>query len=175
LQDATGLTLAHEKRFNAEVGRLPAAAGRFGNGAAPRVMRPAVYMNLSGQAIAPLAAFYRIPPRQILVVHDELDLAPGVARIKRGGGHGGHNGLRDLIAKLGNGDFLRLRIGIGHPGPGAKCAVSSYVLGRPDAGDRALIDRAIGEALEVLDEVIAGNFDAAMKRLHTAPPPRGRE
>lgn len=166
LQAAGGLTLASEKRFNAELG------GITRNGRAVRVMAPATFMNLSGRAVAPLAAFYRIPPPRILVVHDELDLAPGSARLKRGGGHGGHNGLRDIIERLGSGDFMRLRIGIGHPGPGAKCAVSSYVLGQPDAGDRALIDRAIGDALEVLDEVIAGNVDAAMRRLHTASPPR---
>lgn len=167
LQAATGLTLAHEKRFNAEVGRLPAGTA----GAGPRVMTPAVFMNLSGRAVAPLAAFYRIPPPQILVVHDELDLAPGVARIKRGGGHGGHNGLRDLIAKLGGGDFLRLRIGIGHPGPTAKQEVSSFVLGKPDAAERARIDAAIDSALEVIDALIAGEVDAAMKQLHTADAP----
>lgn len=170
LQAATGLTLAHEKRFNAEVGRLPAAGGD-GVGAGPRVMTPAVFMNLSGQSVAPLAAFYRIPPPQILVVHDELDLAPGVARIKRGGGHGGHNGLRDLIAKLGGGDFLRLRIGIGHPGPTAKQEVSSFVLGKPDTADRAHIDQAIERALGVIDALIAGEVDAAMKQLHTADAP----
>jgi len=169
LQAARGLTLASHQRFNAELG------GITGNGRTVRVMAPATFMNRSGQAVAPLAAFYRIPPPHILVVHDELDLAPGSARLKRGGGHGGHNGLRDIINRLGSGDFMRLRIGIGHPGPGAKCEVSSYVLGQPDAADRALIDRAIAEALQVLDEVIAGQWEAAMKRLHSALPPRGRE
>ncbi|MDD9854587.1 MAG: aminoacyl-tRNA hydrolase [Gammaproteobacteria bacterium] len=167
LQAETGLTLAREKRFNAEVGRLPGPAGRAGGNPAVRVMTPATFMNLSGQAVAPLASFYRIPPAQILVVHDELDLAPGVARLKRGGGHGGHNGLRDLIARLGGGDFLRLRIGIGHPGPGGKQEVSSYVLGKPDAAERALIDSAIDRALQVLDTVLSGDVDAAMHKLHT--------
>lgn len=167
LQAATGLTLAPEKRFKAEVGRLPGGAGAGG----PRVMTPAVFMNLSGQAVAPLAAFYRIPTAQILVVHDELDLAPGVARIKRGGGHGGHNGLRDLIAQLGGGDFLRLRLGIGHPGPTAQQEVSSYVLGQPDAADCARIDHAIDRALEVLDALIAGEVEAAMRQLHSADAP----
>ncbi|MDD9883177.1 MAG: aminoacyl-tRNA hydrolase [Gammaproteobacteria bacterium] len=166
LQAETGLTLAREKRFNAEVGRLPGPAGRAGN-PAPRVILPATFMNLSGQAVAPLASFYRIPPAQILVVHDELDLAPGVARLKRGGGHGGHNGLRDIIARLGGGDFLRLRIGIGHPGPGGKQEVSSYVLGKPDPAERARIDSAIDRALQVLDTVLSGDVDAAMHKLHT--------
>ncbi|MDD9810643.1 MAG: aminoacyl-tRNA hydrolase [Gammaproteobacteria bacterium] len=169
LQAETGLTLAREKRFNAEVGRLPGAAARAGTDGNPavRVILPATFMNLSGQAIAPLASFYRIPPAQILVVHDELDLAPGVARLKRGGGHGGHNGLRDLIARLGGGDFLRLRIGIGHPGPGGKQEVSSYVLGKPDPAERARIDSAIDRALQVLDTVLGGDVDAAMHKLHT--------
>jgi len=167
LQAATGLTLAREKRFNAEVGRLPGPAGRADGNPAPRVMMPATFMNLSGQAVAPLASFYRISPAQILVVHDELDLAPGVARLKRGGGHGGHNGLRDLIARLGGGDFLRLRIGIGHPGPGGKQEVSSYVLGKPDPAERARIDSAIDRALQVLDTVLSGDVDAAMHKLHT--------
>ena len=167
LQAETGLTLAREKRFNAEVGRLPGAAGRAGGNPAVRVILPATFMNLSGQAVAPLASFYRISPAQILVVHDELDLAPGVARLKRGGGHGGHNGLRDLIARLGGGDFLRLRIGIGHPGPGGKQEVSSYVLGKPDPAERARIDSAIDRALQVLDTVLSGDVDAAMHKLHT--------
>lgn len=159
LQARTGLQLAREKRFNAEVGRLP--------GGGPRVMLPATFMNLSGQAVAPVAAFFRIPRAQILVVHDELDLAPGVARIKCGGGHGGHNGLRDLIARLGGADFLRLRIGIGHPGPASKQEVASFVLDKPDAADRARIDAAINSALDVVDALIAGEVDAATKRLHT--------
>lgn len=163
LQARAGLELAREKRFNADVGRLP--------GGGPRVILPATFMNLSGQAVAPLAAFYRIPRAQILVVHDELDLAPGVARIKCGGGHGGHNGLRDLIARLGGADFLRLRIGIGHPGPASKQEVASYVLDKPDENDRARIACAIDAALEVLDALIAGEIDAAMKRLHTADAP----
>ncbi len=159
LQSSLGFRLACEKRFRAEVGRVNVG------GRVVRVMAPATFMNLSGQAVAPLAAFYRIPPAQILVVHDELDLAPGVVRLKVCGGHGGHNGLRDIASKLGSGDFTRLRIGIGHPG--ANRDVSGYVLSKPDAHDRTLIDDAIARALEVLDQVVAGNLDTAMTRLHS--------
>jgi len=162
LQDSAGFELRREKRFDAEVGRLVGVAG---GGA--RVMTPSTFMNLSGQSVASLASFYRIPRAQILVIHDELDLAPGVARLKRGGGHGGHNGLRDIIARLGGADFLRLRIGIGHPGPTAKQAVASYVLDQPAATDRELIDAAIARALDVVDQLIAGEVDAATKQLHT--------
>ncbi len=158
LQAAKGFRLAVESRFKAEVG------GFTVDGRTVRVMAPATLMNLSGQAVAPLAAFYRIPPGQILVIHDELDLAPGAVRLKASGGHGGHNGLRDLIARLGSRDFPRLRIGIGHPGP--ERDVSAYVLNRPDAGDQLRIEKATARALDVLDDVIAGNFDAAMTRLH---------
>ena len=159
LQSSRGFPLAHEKRFKAECGSVTV------NGTRVRVMAPDTLMNLSGQAVAPLSAFYRIPPEQILVVHDELDLAPGDARLKMSGGHGGHNGLRDIIARLGSRDFLRLRIGIGHPGPNRD--VSAYVLSKPEAHDQPLIEKAMENSLEVLDLVIAGNFNAAMTQLHT--------
>jgi len=163
LQARDGFTLTHEKRFDAEVGRLP--------GAGARVMTSATFMNLSGRPVAAMAAFYRIARAQILVVHDELDLAPGVARIKRGGGHGGHNGLRDVIAHLGGADFMRLRIGVGHPGPTSKQAVASYVLAKPAAAERENIDAAIARALGVIDKIIDGEVDAATKQLHTADAP----
>ena len=159
LQFSLGFRLANEKRFKAECGGVTV------NGHMVRVMAPDTMMNLSGQAVAPLSAFYRIPPEQILVVHDELDLAPGDVRLKMSGGHGGHNGLRDIVARLGSRDFLRLRIGIGHPGPNRD--VSGYVLNQPDAHDQLRIEKAIERALEVLDQVIAGNLDAAMTRLHS--------
>ncbi len=162
LQFLRGFQLANEKRFKAEVG------GVVINSSTVRVMAPDTLMNLSGRAVAPMAAFYRIAPEQILVVHDELDLAPGCARLKMSGGHGGHNGLRDIIAALGSRDFLRLRIGIGHPGPNRD--VSAYVLSRPNTHDKMLIEQAIERALEVLDEVVAGNIDAAMSRLHGKSP-----
>jgi len=131
-----------------------------------RLQKPLEFMNRSGRPVASLAAFYRIPRDAILVVHDDLDLPPGTVRLKQDGGHGGHNGLRDLIPSLGGNDFPRLRFGIGHPGH--RDDVVGYVL-RPAARDeRAAIDAAIAAALQVLPDIIAGNLDAAMKELHTA-------
>ncbi len=116
-------------------------------------------------AVASLAAFYRIARSCILVVHDDLDLPPGTVRLKRGGGHGGHNGLRDLIPKLGGNDFLRLRIGIGHPGH--RDDVVGYVLKPAPHDEQAAIDAAIDAALGVLPDIVAGRLDKAMKELHT--------
>lgn len=131
-----------------------------------RLLIPTTYMNVSGQAVAPFAHFYRIAPERILVVHDELDLPPGTAKLKQGGGHGGHNGLRDIISKLGNNaNFGRLRIGIGHPGSADK--VSGYVLGKAPASEQRLIDEAIDEALAVLPDLISGHSNKAMNRLHS--------
>ena len=158
LDTAYGIPMAAEKRWKAIVG------GGVIGGRSVRIMLPQTMMNLSGQAVAPLAAFYRISPAQILVVHDELDLPPGCIRLKRSGGHGGHNGLRDLISRLGGGDFPRLRIGIGHPG--GEREVSGYVLGKPPASDAAQIDDAIDRGVAVIDDIVAGEFDAAMNRLH---------
>jgi len=152
--------LAREARFHAEVGGARIA------GRALRVMLPGTFMNMSGGAIAPLAAFYRIAPREILVVHDEIDLPPGAARLKRGGGHGGHNGLRDITERLGSSDFARLRIGVGRPQPA--CDVSAYVLSPPGADDLAQIESAMERALDALGDVLAGEFDSAMAKLHTA-------
>jgi PTH1 family peptidyl-tRNA hydrolase len=129
------------------------------------LQKPMTYMNHSGQAAAALARFYKISPDSILVVHDELDLPPGQARLKQGGGHGGHNGLRDLHAQLGTPDYLRLRIGIGHPGNSAQ--VTGFVLGKPPASERELIVQAIDQAREVLPLVAAGDLQKAMNRLHS--------
>jgi PTH1 family peptidyl-tRNA hydrolase len=128
------------------------------------LQKPMTYMNRSGQAAAALARFYKIAPESILVVHDELDLAPGQARLKQGGGHGGHNGLRDLHSQLGTPDYLRLRIGIGHPGHASQ--VTGYVLGKPPASERELIVMAIAQAREVLPLVVAGELQKAMNQLH---------
>lgn len=176
LQHSLGFSLASEKRYNAEVGQvnLDSLGGRV-----LRVMVPNTFMNLSGQAIAPLAAFYRIAPSQILIVHDELDLAPGDARLKISGGHGGHNGLRDIIARLGSSDFVRLRIGIGGGGGGSSSDsnnnaprdVSSYVLSNPDAHDQMLIEEAMDHSLNVLEPILAGDFATAMEKLHRTPKP----
>jgi PTH1 family peptidyl-tRNA hydrolase len=128
------------------------------------LLKPETFMNRSGQSVAALAGFYRIPPAQVLVVHDDLDLPPGTVRLKRGGGHGGHNGLRDTLACLGSADFLRLRVGVGHPGPGAD--VVSYVLNRPPAEEARLIDESIGRALELLPRLLAGEVDRVMNLLN---------
>ncbi len=128
------------------------------------LLKPATFMNRSGQSVTALAGFYKIPAENILVVHDELDLPPGVARLKQGGGHGGHNGLRDIIARLGA-DFMRLRIGIGHPG--SKEQVVDYVLQRPSLADQQQIDSAIAAALAVMPELLCGEAQRAMNQLHS--------
>ncbi len=158
LAERSGATLRPEAKFHGLLGR-----GRIDDHAL-WLLEPTTYMNRSGEAVAALARFYKLPPAALLVVHDELDLPPGVARLKRGGGHGGHNGLRDIIARLGSRDFLRLRIGIGHPGH--RDAVTGYVLGRPTAAERAAIDEAIERALAVMPLVVAGQLEAAMNQLH---------
>ncbi|VDY64455.1 Peptidyl-tRNA hydrolase [Shimwellia blattae] len=115
-----------------------------------RLLVPTTFMNLSGKAVAAMATFYRINPDEILVAHDELDLPPGVAKFKLGGGHGGHNGLKDIISKLGNNpNFYRLRVGIGHPGD--KNKVVGFVLGKPPVSEQKLIDEAIDEAARCTD------------------------
>ncbi len=131
-----------------------------------RLLVPTTFMNRSGQAVATLSRFYKIAPEQILVVHDELDLQPGVARLKVGGGHGGHNGLRDIISALGNNkNFTRLRIGIGHPGHAS--AVAGYVLKRAAAEDREKISFAIDESLRIVDDLVSGDWDKATRQLHS--------
>ncbi|WP_461516791.1 aminoacyl-tRNA hydrolase [Porticoccus sp.] len=127
---------------------------------------PDTFMNRSGKAIAALSGFYRIPPAAILVAHDELDLSPGTARFKLGGGHGGHNGLRDTIQALGNNrDFARLRLGIGHPGHASE--VVNYVLRRAPVDEQQLIDQGIENAIRVIGETVTGHWNNAMKALHT--------
>jgi len=128
------------------------------------LLEPMTYMNLSGKSVAALARFFKIEPQQILVVHDELDLPPGTARFKLGGGHGGHNGLRDTITHCGA-DFWRLRIGIGHPGD--RDQVIDYVLQRAAPADEEAIVSSIGAALEVLPTFLKDGAEKAMKQLHT--------
>ncbi len=130
------------------------------------LLKPTTFMNKSGIALASALRYWKIEPEQMLVVHDDLDLPPGTARLKFDGGHGGQNGLRDAFAHLGHGKFHRLRLGIGHPGH--KDRVTSWVLGRPSVADENAIISAVGDALAVLPLVIAGDFNEAMKRLHTA-------
>jgi len=130
------------------------------------LLKPATFMNLSGKSVAAALRYWKIEPEQMLVAHDELDLAPGRARLKFDGGHGGQNGLRDITKLLGHGKYHRLRIGIGHPGH--KDRVTSWVLGKPGADDEASILRAISDADDVLPLAVAGDFNEAMKRLHTS-------
>ena len=153
-------SLRPETKFSGETGRASV------NGQDIWLLKPMTYMNLSGQAVAALARFYKIAPEEILVVHDELDLPPGVARFKQGGGHGGHNGLKDIIARLGTPNFWRLRLGIGHPGD--RNEVVNFVLKKPRAEEMQAIEDAIRAAQSVFPAVLAGDMAGAMKTLHTA-------
>ncbi len=132
------------------------------------LLLPQGFMNASGRAVQMLAGFFKIKPEEILVVHDELDFAPGVARIKQGGGIGGHNGLRDISQRVASHDYWRLRLGIGHPGD--KNAVADYVLHKPSLEDKAAIDQAIDRALQVLPELLKGDMQAAIQKLHSGEP-----
>lgn len=132
-----------------------------------RLLIPTTFMNRSGQSVASIANFFKLVPEDILVVHDELDLPPGTVKLKKGGGHGGHNGLRDIIASLGNSrDFGRLRIGIGHPG-NAKL-VTNYVLKKAPGAEQLLIEDAIRAAEKCVPDLVTGDWEKAMRDLHTA-------
>jgi PTH1 family peptidyl-tRNA hydrolase len=155
-----GITLQPDAKFHGLAGRVTLSGHDL------RLLIPTTFMNRSGKAVAAMAQFYKIPPEQILVAHDELDIPAGSARFKRGGGHGGHNGLRDIVPALGNSrDFYRLRIGIGHPGEASK--VTGYVLGKPSPADRKRIDESIQEAIAALPLLLDGNDTKAMTRLHS--------
>lgn len=131
-----------------------------------RLLIPNTYMNLSGKAVAALARFYQIVPEEILVAHDELDLPPGIAKFKQGGGHGGHNGLKDIIARMGNNNnFFRLRLGIGHPG--AKELVAGFVLTKAPSSEQSLIEAALDESLRATDILFKQDMTKAMNRLHS--------
>ena len=134
------------------------------------LLQPMTYMNLSGKSVASLARFFKIAPREMLVVHDELDLQPGQAKIKLGGSAAGHNGLKDIHAQLGTLDFWRLRLGIGHPG--VKAEVVNYVLKKPSPEHRKAIDEAIERSLESLDLMLDGEMERAMMKVHADKPPR---
>lgn len=129
------------------------------------LLKPQTYMNASGRAVSALAGFYKIAPDEILVVHDELDLPPGAAKLKKGGGHAGHNGLRDIAAALKTPDFWRLRLGIGHPGDRAK--VVDFVLHPPRKEEAEAIGEALDQSLPVIGPLVRGDFAAAMHQLHT--------
>ncbi|NBS11780.1 MAG: aminoacyl-tRNA hydrolase [Gammaproteobacteria bacterium] len=127
------------------------------------VLKPMTFMNKSGQSVLAVAQFYKIPPEAILIVHDELDINPGEIRLKRGGGHGGHNGLRDVQRVLGD-SYARIRVGIGHPGH--KSQVLNYVLGKPRESERNAIQEGLAATLSWLPEIVRGDWSAAMNALH---------
>ncbi len=131
------------------------------------LLQPMTYMNLSGKSVAALARFFKIAPEEILVVHDELDLMPGQMKLKFGGGPAGHNGLKDIHAQMGSPDYWRLRLGIGHPG--VKAEVVDYVLRKPPAEQRELIEQCITRSLASLDDLLRGEMDRAMMALHAKP------
>lgn len=136
-------------------------------GQAVRLLIPSTFMNLSGKSVAAIAHFYKVPTNRILIAHDELDLSPGTARFKKGGGHGGHNGLRDTVQCLGNNkDFARLRIGIGHPGNAKQ--VADYVLKKAPTKEQELINNSIDDAMRHLALAVTGQWERAMTALHSA-------
>ncbi|MDQ2917149.1 MAG: aminoacyl-tRNA hydrolase [Pseudomonadota bacterium] len=161
LASRLGSSFTHESKFSAEVAKV----GDI------RICKPMTFMNLSGRSVAGIARFFGIASDAILVVHDELDLRPGDAKLKLGGGVAGHNGLRDIQAQLGSADFWRLRLGIGHPRdsefPGRE--VIDYVLKPPDREDLSAIEAAIDRALGAWREIAAGDMERAMMSLHTRP------
>lgn len=159
LLEGRGITLRGESRFSGRV----AKAGIGGRDV--WLIAPDTFMNHSGDAVGKLARFYKIPVGEILVVHDELDLPPGVARLKVGGGDGGHNGLKDVTEKLGSGDYARLRLGIGRPAASAQ--VVSFVLKKAPAAEQALLDDAIRETLTHIEDIVHGQLQKVMNALHT--------
>ncbi len=166
-----GGALAFDRNYKGTVARINRADGPVW------LLQPMTFMNLSGQSVAPLARFFKIAPAEILVVHDELDLAPGQVKLKQGGGAAGHNGLKDILAQLGSPDFWRLRIGIGHPG--ARHEVANWVLRKPPLDDRLAIDKCVADSLAALPQLLAGDFKAATMKIHAGPqrpkPPRRPE
>ena len=161
-----GVTLAPEKGFQAQVARASVA------GANLWLLTPQTFMNLSGRSVAALANFYKISASEILVVHDELDIEPGEAKLKFGGSHAGHNGLRDIHAQLGSDQYWRLRLGIGHPGN--KSDVIHWVLKKPSSDHRIAIDQAIDRSIKALPALIGGHMQDATKQIHTSKPPRSK-
>ena len=153
------VSLKEDTKYFGEVARVSRAEGDVW------LLKPLTFMNLSGKAVGALAQFYKIKPEEILVVHDELDIPCGRIRLKRGGGNGGHNGLKDIQAKLGTADFYRLRLGIDHPGD--KELVSAYVLNKPSAEDKQKIEEAIGKSLQGLPLIMEGKWEEATRFLHS--------
>lgn len=153
-----GASLKYEKRFDADVCKMSL------HGTDLWLMKPQSYMNLSGKPVRGLLDYYRIPPAELLIVHDEIDLPPGTVRLKQGGGHGGHNGIRDVIQHCGK-DFMRLRVGVGHPGE--KDKVTGHVLRKASSDIDPLLQRSVDEAADIIPVLIDKGLNAAMKELHT--------
>jgi PTH1 family peptidyl-tRNA hydrolase len=153
------VVLRPDSKFFSDLGKLNLATGSCW------LLKPNTFMNHSGRAVSALSNFYKLSPEQILVVHDELDLPGGTIRLKKGGGHGGHNGLRDIISALGSRDFYRLRLGIDHPGH--RSQVTSYVLSRPSRSDQDNIEDTINTAGNLVCDLIAGHYQHLMNKLHT--------
>ncbi len=156
--------LSFDKNYFGQVARLTL------NGQIVWLLKPLTFMNLSGKSVAALARFFKIAPNEILVAHDELDIIPGQAKLKFGGSHAGHNGLRDIHAQLGSGDYWRLRIGVGHPG--MKSEVIHWVLKKPSQEHRSGIDESIERALKALPELLKGEMEKATMLIHTSAPQR---
>ncbi len=151
--------LRRDKRCAGDVGQIGSGNERCW------LLKPTVFMNHSGRSVAALANYYNIPADQIVVVYDEIDLPPGTVRFKFQGGHGGHNGMRDIIQHLGTADFYRVRIGIGHPGH--RDQVVPYVLGRPSKADRELIEASVSKMLAEVPAMLRGDYEPLMHRLHS--------
>ena len=157
--------LNQESKFFGQAGKLNFSSATSKPSQDVWLLKPDTFMNASGRAVSALAKFYKIPPQAILVIHDELDLPVGVSKLKKGGGHGGHNGLRDIIAALGTPDFWRLRMGIGHPGKSEE--VVNFVLRTPSLNEMNAIESSMDQSLLELPLLLQGDFEQAMLRLHT--------
>jgi PTH1 family peptidyl-tRNA hydrolase len=158
------VNLAVEKGYWGLLGRTSIAGQNLW------LLEPLTFMNASGKSVATLARFFKIAPEEILVAHDELDIDPGHAKLKKGGGHAGHNGLRDIHAQLGSADYWRLRLGVGHPGD--RSEVINWVLKKPSQDDRIAIEQCMDRCLKALPALLAGEMDKATMLIHTAAPPR---
>ena len=157
-------TLVMDKSYQGLVGRTSV------NGQSVWLLEPQTFMNVSGRSVGSLARFFKIAPQEILVAHDELDLEPGQAKLKLGGSHAGHNGLRDIHAQLGTDQYWRLKLGVGHPG--IKSEVVQWVLKKPSLDHKVAIDQAIDRSVKALPHFLDGTMEKAMLLIHTSKPPR---
>ncbi|MDP2000484.1 MAG: aminoacyl-tRNA hydrolase [Rhodoferax sp.] len=162
--EALNIKLVMDKSYHGLVGRTSI------QGQPVWLLKPQTFMNLSGKSVVALARFFKIEPQEILVAHDELDIPPGEAKLKLGGSHAGHNGLRDIHAQLGTPDYWRLKLGVGHPG--IKSEVIHWVLKKPSLDHRIAIDQSIARALTALPHIMAGEMDKATMKIHTSKPAR---